>query len=240
METVQRKLVQEREKNLSQEPLARIVEKIQDSENKWQALTKEMGGIEEVINQQRELKKKYDEKAIEKKNQENECQRWDLLNNIIGSANGQEFRKFAQGLTLDRLLVLSNKHLNKLSGRYELNRNGSYSLGLEIIDTFQGNIRRSINTLSGGESFIVSLSMALGLSDLASRRTKVESLFLDEGFGFLDQETLDIALSVLENIKDNGKIIGIVSHIEMLKERIPVQIQVKKEAAGFSSISVIS
>ena len=112
-------------------------------------------------------------------------------------------------------------------------------LNLMITDTYQADVLRPIHTLSGGESFLASLAMALGLSDLAGSRTKIDSLFLDEGFGSLDDETLDVALSTLENLQAAGKTIGVISHVEALKERIPTQIQVEKLAGGFSRLKVV-
>jgi len=107
-----------------------------------------------------------------------------------------------------------------------------------MIDTYQADAVRSVNTLSGGESFLVSLALALGLSDLASHKTQIDSLFIDEGFGTLDAETLDIAITALENLQASGKMIGIISHVEALKERISTQIQVKKMSGGVSKIEV--
>jgi exonuclease SbcC len=94
--------------------------------------------------------------------------------------------------------------------------------------------------LSGGESFLVSLSLALGLSDLAGNKTQINSLFIDEGFGTLDAETLDVAISALENLQASGKMIGIISHVEALKERIGTQIEVSKQPGGYSKIIVKS
>ncbi|MEJ0004246.1 MAG: SbcC/MukB-like Walker B domain-containing protein [Pararobbsia sp.] len=143
------------------------------------------------------------------------------------------------GLTLDHLIHLANRQLTRLHGRYQLNRRRSGELELEVIDTWQGDIARDTRTLSGGESFLVSLALALALSDLVSHKTSIDSLFLDEGFGTLDGETLDIALDALDALNASGKMIGVISHVEALKERIPVQIQVRKRAGvGFSDIAV--
>jgi len=153
---------------------------------------------------------------------------WQRLNGLIGSAQGDKFRKFAQGLTLDHLLHLANRHLVRLHGRYLLRRKSSGELELEIIDSWQGETSRDTRTLSGGESFLVSLALALALSDLVSHKTSIDSLFLDEGFGTLDGDTLDIALDALDTLNASGKMIGIISHVEGLKERIPAQIRVDK------------
>ncbi|MBN4055457.1 hypothetical protein JYU12_01795, partial [bacterium AH-315-K03] len=153
---------------------------------------------------------------------------WDTLKSLIGSADGKRFRVFAQGLTLDYLIHLANGQLEQLHSRYQLNRKTGEALELEVIDTWQADAVRDTKTLSGGESFLVSLALALALSDLVSYKTKIDSLFLDEGFGTLDRETLDIALDALDNLNASGKMIGVISHVEALKERIPVQIEIKK------------
>jgi len=167
-----------------------------------------------------------------------EHRRWARLDELIGSADGKKFRVFAQGLTLRKLVVLANEHLQRLSGRYVLHRKSDDNLELEMVDTFQADNRRSVNTLSGGESFLVSLALALGLSDLAGRNAAIRSLFIDEGFGTLDDNSLDLAVSTLENLQAAGKTIGIISHVKELKERIGAQIQVRKSGNGFSTIQV--
>lgn len=150
------------------------------------------------------------------------------LNSLIGSQKGDKFRRFAQGLTLDHLVHLANKQLERLHGRYMLQRKQSGALELQVLDTWQADTVRDTKTLSGGESFLVSLALALALSDLVSQKTSIDSLFLDEGFGTLDSETLDTALDALDSLNASGKMIGVISHIEAMKERIPVQIKVKK------------
>lgn len=162
---------------------------------------------------------------------------WSHLNHLIGSQKGDKFRRFAQGLTLDNLVWLANNQLNRLHGRYLLRRKASESLELEVVDTWQADALRDTRTLSGGESFLVSLALALALSDLVSHKTRIESLFLDEGFGTLDAQTLDIALDALDALNASGKTIGVISHVEAMKERIPVQIKVRKvNGLGFSRL----
>ncbi|BET80297.1 exonuclease subunit SbcC [Edwardsiella anguillarum] len=164
-------------------------------------------------------------------------QDWSYLNQLIGSSSGDKFRKFAQGLTLDHLVYLANRQLMRLHGRYQLLRREGDTLELEVVDTWQADARRDTRTLSGGESFLVSLSLALALSDLVSHKTRIDSLFLDEGFGTLDAETLDTALDALDTLNASGKTIGVISHVEAMKERIPLQIRVKKiNGLGFSRL----
>ncbi|WP_318378565.1 exonuclease subunit SbcC [Enterobacter sp.] len=162
---------------------------------------------------------------------------WSYLNAMIGSKEGDKFRKFAQGLTLDNLVWLANNQLTRLHGRYLLKRKASEALELEVMDTWQADAVRDTRTLSGGESFLVSLALALALSDLVSHKTRIDSLFLDEGFGTLDSETLDTALDALDALNATGKTIGVISHVEAMKERIPVQIKVKKiNGLGYSKL----
>jgi exonuclease SbcC len=168
---------------------------------------------------------------------EKEVEEWGYLNQLIGSRDGDKFRKFAQGLTLDHLVWLANNQLNRLHGRYLLQRKSQEALELQVVDTWQADSLRDTRTLSGGESFLVSLALALALSDLVSHKTRIESLFLDEGFGTLDADTLDSALDALDALNASGKTIGVISHVEAMKERIPVQIKVRKvNGLGYSKL----
>ncbi|WP_311753755.1 SbcC/MukB-like Walker B domain-containing protein [Proteus columbae] len=186
-----------------------------------------------------EEKRKEQQTLLDKiTKQQSQFDDWSYLNELVGSASGDKFSRFAQGLTLDHLIYLANRRLEKLHGRYFLQRKTPASLELQIADTWQADALRDTRTLSGGESFLVSLSLALALSDLVSNKTQIESLFLDEGFGTLDPDTLDIALDALDSLNASGKIIGVISHVEAMKERIPVQIKVKK--AGGVGISQLA
>ncbi len=169
--------------------------------------------------------------------QEAEAESWQHLNGLIGSADGARYRKFAQGLTLDHLVHLANLRLQRLHGRYLLARRTGGDLELEVVDTWQADVARDTRTLSGGESFLASLALALALSDLVSHKTRIDSLFLDEGFGTLDGDTLEVALDALDSLQSGGKTIGIISHVEAVKERIPVQIRVRKGVGlGYSAL----
>lgn len=171
--------------------------------------------------------------------QQTESDLWQRLDGLIGSAKGDKYRKFAQGLTLDHLIHLANRQLTQLHARYQLRRKATGELELEILDTWQADVARDTRTLSGGESFLVSLALALALSDLVSHKTSIDSLFLDEGFGTLDAETLDMALDALDRLNATGKVIGVISHVEALKERIPVQVRIRKTSGiGTASLSV--
>ena len=163
---------------------------------------------------------------------------WAKLNEIIGSADGKKFRQLAQEYTLDVLLSYANVHLEVLSKRYVLQRIPN-SLGLQVIDRDMGDEVRTVYSLSGGESFLVSLALALGLASLSSSRMKVESLFIDEGFGSLDSTTLNIAMDALERLHNQGRKVGVISHVQEMTERIPVQIKVSKQQSGKSKVEVV-
>ncbi|MDO4426519.1 MAG: SbcC/MukB-like Walker B domain-containing protein [Moraxella sp.] len=167
---------------------------------------------------------------------EQEMHIWARLSELIGDSKGAKYRNFAQGLTLDFLLSAANDVLLKMSDRYELVRSEDEknTLGIDVKDHYQNAQIRSSKNLSGGESFIISLALALGLSQMNSQKMHIESLFLDEGFGTLDEEALDVALSVLGQIEATGKSIGIISHVATLKERISTQIIVEKKSGGSS------
>lgn len=188
----------------------------------------EQGGLQNQLDKDNELR--VSQKALFQQIEEHQLvyDDWAYLDGLVGSKDGNKFRKFAQGLTLDHLVRLANRQLARLHGRYQLQRKDSAGLELMVIDSWQADIERDTKTLSGGESFLVSLALALALSDLVSHKTSIDSLFLDEGFGTLDSETLDIALNALDNLNASGKMIGVISHIEAMKERIAVQIQVNK------------
>ncbi|MEN9918985.1 MAG: hypothetical protein RL662_1421 [Bacteroidota bacterium] len=163
---------------------------------------------------------------------------WNKLNDLLGSAKGDKFKTIAQGYTLDVLLGYANKHLEDLTGQYKLEKITD-TLALQVIDNDMLGQVRTVHSLSGGESFLISLSLALGLSSLSSNRMKVESLFIDEGFGSLDIETLSVAMDALENLQMQGRKIGVISHVEEMKERITTQIQVLKSGNGKSIIKVV-
>jgi len=167
--------------------------------------------------------------------------RWAQLSELIGSADGKKFRNYAQQFTLDVLLGYANAHLSQLAPRYQLERidnPAQPSLGLLVRDLHMGDERRSVHSLSGGESFLVSLAMALGLASLSSNRVRVESLFIDEGFGSLDAETLRVAMDALDGLQSMGRKVGVISHVQEMTERIATRIVVQPAANGRSAVSV--
>lgn len=195
----------------------------------------EKNEIEFKLRNDLENKKKVGKllKEIESKN--NDHENWGKLNDLLGSSDGKKFRQIAQEYTLDILLGFANIHLQGLTNRYKLLRVPG-SLGLQVIDKDMGNEVRTVYSLSGGESFLVSLALALGLASLSSNKMQVESLFIDEGFGSLDPTTLSIAMDALERLHNQGRKVGVISHVQEMTERIPVQIKVTKQSSGKSKI----
>ena len=210
---------------------------LQTAEGAYEQILLRSGGFQEQLNantlrqeQAQELLQKKEAQAIEQA-------RWEQLNEIIGSASGSVFRKFAQSLTLQQLLQHANRHFSKLQGgRYRLRKKPDAELELEIVDTFQADFVRSVSTLSGGETFLTSLALALGLADLAGKKTQIQTLFIDEGFGALDENALELAISTLEALQARGVLIGVISHIREMKERIGTQVQVLRQNDGFSIV----
>ena len=207
-----------------------VVEKLMELDSRVRLINQRQGEISQALRDDEAKRQSQSELFKTIVIQEEAYHLWSQLSGLIGSSKGDKFRKFAQGLTLDHLIFLANRQLEQLHARYLLNRKNSDELSIEVLDTWQGDTARDIKTLSGGESFLVSLALALGLSDLVSHKTRIDSLFLDEGFGTLDQETLETALNALDSLNASGKMVGVISHIESLKERIPTRIEVRKEA----------
>ena len=195
------------------------------------------GQLKEQLDNDHQKRHQFEELQAQHSEQQARYDLWMRLSSLIGSADGARFRRYAQGLTLDHLVELANRQLSRLHGRYRLQRRDDAELSLAVIDSWQGDSLRDTRTLSGGESFLVSLALALALSDLVSHKTSIDSLFLDEGFGTLDPDTLELALDALDALNASGKMIGIISHIDALKERIPNQISVHKHAGlGYSKL----
>lgn len=177
------------------------------------------------------------EKALEKDRKEFDV--WSQLGELIGSHDGIKFSRYAQTISLDILTRHANHHLVKLSDRYRICRDEEEPLNLQIADLHQAEVCRPMASLSGGESFLVSLALALGLSELAGRTVRIDSLFIDEGFGSLDPETLEIAIAAMESLRQDHKTVGVISHVDVLKERIGTQIVVEKQSGGISRIRIL-
>jgi exonuclease SbcC len=169
--------------------------------------------------------------------QEGRTRLWSQLGELIGSADGKRFRNAAQQVTLDVLLGFANRHLEDLARRYRLQRI-EHSLSLLVVDQDMADEVRSVHSLSGGESFLVSLALALALASLSSQRVRVESLFIDEGFGSLDADTLRVAMDALDALQSLGRKVGVISHVPEMSERIATQIQVRKLSGCRSEVVV--
>jgi exonuclease SbcC len=220
---------------------AELSEILQQQEQDVQRLTEQQGRLQQQLSSDAERRDTQQQLLQLIAAQQQQYEHWQRLNSLIGSADGAKYRRFAQGLTLQQLIVLANRQLALLHNRYQLARHSETELELVVLDTWQADSLRDTKTLSGGESFLVSLALALALSDLVSNKTRIDSLFLDEGFGTLDADTLDSALNALDNLHASGKMIGIISHVEALKERIPLQIKVEKQQGlGYSQIRIVS
>lgn len=193
-------------------------------------INQELAYDDEKRTAREELLKKHAEATLNAK-------RWENLNKWLGGQFGNNFRRYAQGITLRTLLLSAGPHLKQMSaGRYSLTWVASSSLLPQVVDADQFNVVRPVTNLSGGERFQVSLALALGLSEMSGARLHVDTLFLDEGFGSLDQSTLSAALDTLCRVQQEGKLIGVISHVSEVAERIPAQIGVRKNGNGRSVI----
>ena len=203
-------------------------EKKSEKEEERNRIHQEKGALSQSLSINGENEKAYKELERKIENQRNIYDKWSDLNSLIGSANGNKFMEIAQAYTFKELIKAANKKLRMLSDRYVLTYDYDNKLDFSVIDTENDNNVRTAKGLSGGESFIVSLSLALGLSSFMAKDTKIQSFFLDEGFGTLDEKNLNKAINALLSLKEEGKTIGIISHVSALKDTIPLQIKVEK------------
>ncbi len=226
----------EKEKKETDESLEEISDTVSTLTSELTKIVEEKATITTTLNQNETIKLKGLEKQKEIDARSKIVAKYSRLNTLIGSSDGKKYRKFAQGITFELMVDHANQQLHKMSDRYLLLHSSAEPLELHIIDNYQAGEIRSIKNLSGGESFIVSLALALGLSQMSSKKVQVDSLFLDEGFGTLDEQSLETALETLSTLQQTGKLIGIISHVAGLKERISTQIQVNPINGGKSSI----
>lgn len=223
----------------TQLPFDVVEEKLNEARQEERQKIELVGYLKKQLEADQHERKRRKASIKELKQLELEADSWKKLNQMIGSAKGDEYSKFAQSLTLSQLIGLANRRLKDLSDRYLILKPRDGQDDLYVLDMYQGSAERSVASLSGGETFTLSLALALGLSDLASQNVQIDSLFIDEGFGTLDPETLDTAIVMLEKLQqDSQKTIGIISHRQEVKERISVQIQVEKGIDGNSRFKV--
>lgn len=206
-----------------------LLEKREEKEKERSILDQEKGGILQELETDKTNKESYSDIQEKIEKQKEICNEWNDLNALIGSSDGNKFREIAQAYTFKTLIKEANKRLRVLSDRYVLTYDENNKLDFSVIDTENDNSVRTAKGLSGGESFIVSMSLALGLSSFMAKNTKIESFFLDEGFGTLDEKNLEKAISSLLALKEEGKTIGIISHVGALKDAIGLQIKVEKK-----------
>jgi len=223
-------------KDITSRPVHELKVELESFQEERTQLIAEIGKNQEKLDRHEALLIQQGEKIALRDAQLREVDKWRRLYELIGSADGKKFRIFAQGLTFCLLLNHANQHLNRMTDRYILVQDKELPLDMQVIDTWQGSVIRSVKNLSGGEIFMVSLALALGLSQMASQNVRVDSLFLDEGFGTLDDDALETALCTLSGLEQEGKLIGVISHVSALKERIPVRISIEKGASGRSKI----
>lgn len=228
--------LQEQYKKIESPELLPEIIKKQQEEN--MNVERALSTMEARLLQQAKNKLTVEQIAKELAEKQTVAERWAKLNKLIGSADGAKFKVIAQSYTLNLLLLHANKHLSYLSKRYKLQQVPD-TLALQVIDCDMCDEIRTVYSLSGGESFLISLALALGLSSLSSNNLKVESLFIDEGFGSLDAESLRTAMEALEQLQMQGRKIGVISHVQEMSERISVQVQVHKKVNGKSVLTVV-
>ena len=236
-DNLEQKLKAESEKAVTTRNLAELLPEFKEREKLINTLKEKIFTLKKNLSDRQKLKSQLQELDEKYKAQEKISSDWNALNGLIGSAKGDKFRVFAQNITLGMMIDLANSQLEKMNGRYVLMaRPDSSGLDLSVIDKEQAGEIRPTENLSGGERFIISLALALGLSQISGNKSRIDSLFLDEGFGSLDEDALNTALDALGELRRDGRMIGIISHVQALQERIAVQIHVIPKHEGISVI----
>ena len=231
-----KRLNEEKDKKITDKPKEELVAQAKADADSLEKLRATIAKSTHELADNTKAKARIQEKQEDIEAQKRECDRWEKLSKLIGSGDGKKYRNFAQGLTFELMIIQANIQLEKMTDRYLLIRDKEKPLELNVVDNYQAGEIRSTKNLSGGESFIVSLALALGLSKMASKKVRVDSLFLDEGFGSLDEDALEIALESLSGLQQDGKLIGIISHVSALKDRIGTQISIVPLSGGKSAV----
>jgi len=232
-------LLKKNDESKSDEELNAFFEK---ATKDWTHISNQIGVLKEKLDKDKSDRERHKEGTDKLEALQKDEALWIIMDRLIGDSKGNKFSNFVQDLTLVQLIGFANKRLLELDDRYIIDmptseESSKKNDSLKVVDTHMGNVRRSVSTLSGGETFMLSLSMAFALSDLAAKNVNIESIFIDEGFGTLDSETLDQAITILEKMQNEGdKSIGVISHVPALKERITTQVMLEKSGNGYSSI----
>ena len=216
------------------ETIETLEARIKEQEPRMAEIAEKKGAINQLLKTDEENKKNLGKLIEEVNKRYAEYQKWSRMNQLIGDSKGNTFRRIAQSYVLTSLIHSANSYMKTLTDRYTLKvAPGTFVISLE--DAYQGYVSRAASTISGGESFLVSLSLALALSDIG-QKLAVDTLFIDEGFGTLSGEPLQNAINTLRSLHTkSGRHVGIISHVEELQERIPIQIQVIQEGNNSSS-----
>ena len=233
----EKNLAAEKAKSITKKNLEELEPEVKSIEKLVNDLNKKITLLEKCLDDRKKLMRELAKLNKEYSRQEEIYTKWCALNDLIGSAKGDKFRVFAQSVTLSMMINLANEQLERMNGRYILTaRPDNNELELSVIDKEQAGEIRPTENLSGGERFIISLALALGLSQISGNKSRIDSLFLDEGFGSLDDDALNTALEALGELHRSGRIIGIISHVQALRERIAAQIEVIHKSDGMSII----
>jgi len=214
-----------REQAVTEKALAELAAEKDAQEAELLEKTRELANQEGVIARDKALSEKHKELEAQIRHQEEVYRDWYGLNNLVGSADGRRFRRIAQRITFRILLREANSVMRTMTRRYSLHAAGNGGMAVDVVDHDMGSIVRTAANLSGGETFMVSLALALGLSRMGGQYLNVDTLFLDEGFGTLDEDALNKAIYALETLqRKSGKLIGLISHVKMIKERVALQV----------------
>lgn len=229
-------LAAEEQKAVTSDSVEVLTEKKTADKGRIEEFSQQIGAIAQELKSDEELRSRQKATLDEIARREKDIVVWERLNALIGAYDGKKYREFVQSITFETLIEFANESLVKMTDRYILTSSPNELLAFDVIDNYQGGVVRSSSNLSGGETFIASLALALGLSRMASRNVQVDSLFLDEGFGTLDPEALDNTLGMLSTLNEQGKLIGIISHVGEIRERIPARIDVIPVTGGVSRL----
>ena len=217
-----------------------LADRIAATDKEIDANSAAIGSISQELKQDDDNRKGQEKRQADYEKSQADYDKWQRVNSLFGTADGSKFRTIAQSYILDYLISAANEYMQQLNERYVLTLTpGTFAINVE--DTWSGHTQRGVSTLSGGETFMVSLALALALSDIGSRNLQVDTLFIDEGFGTLSGEALDGAIAMLQNLQSKkGRRVGIISHVGTVKEKIPVHIEVERIGnTSYSTINIV-